>query len=76
MNDKVIVENKGRIGCFGIIICILQCAFIILKCADLTAIANWSWWIIFTPIWVFLGVTILVVLAWLIFYFIVKRMLR
>ena len=58
-------ENKNSniyngIGFFGL----LQVVFIALK---VTKIINWSWWLVFLPTWIDLGLCLIVIIITLIF---------
>ena len=58
-------ENRNSniyngIGFFGL----LQVVFIALK---VTKIINWSWWLVFLPIWIDLGLCLIVIIITLIF---------
>lgn len=56
--------RSGGIGFFGILLIV----FIVLK---LVGIINWSWWLVFIPLWIYLGILILlcivggIIIAWL-----------
>lgn len=58
-------ENKntyvyGEIGFFGL----LQVVFIALK---VTKIINWSWWLVFLPTWIDLGLCLIFIIITVIF---------
>ncbi len=58
-------ENKNSniyngIGFFGL----LQVVFIALK---VTKIINWSWWLVFLPMWIDLGLCLIVIIITVIF---------
>ena len=58
-------ENRNSniyngIGFFGL----LQVVFIALK---VTKIINWSWWLVFLPTWIDLGLCLIVIIITLIF---------
>lgn len=59
-------ENSNSyhgIGFFGL----LQVVFIALKVAK---VIDWSWWLVFLPIWIELGIIILLIIIFTIIYFI------
>ena len=59
-------ENSNSyhgIGFFGL----LQVVFIALKVAK---VIDWSWWLVFLPIWIELGIIILLIIILTIIYFI------
>ena len=57
-------SNSYRgIGFFGL----LQVVFIALKVAK---VIDWSWWLVFLPIWIELGIIILLIIIFTIIYFI------
>ena len=60
-------ENKttvnGGVGFFGL----LQVVFIALKVAK---VIDWSWWLVFIPTWIQLGIIILLIIIFGIIYFI------
>lgn len=59
-------ENSNSyhgIGFFGL----LQVVFITLKVAK---VIDWSWWLVFLPIWIELGIIILLIIILTIIYFI------
>ena len=51
--------NNGGIGVLGL----LQAAFIFCKLAGLSEIASWTWWYIFTPTWIGIGIVGVVLLC-------------
>lgn len=53
-------ENKA-IGCGAMIINILQVIFVILK---LCRVINWSWLVVLIPLWIQLGVWVIVGITW------------
>ena len=48
-------KQSGGIGCLGVV----QIVLIILK---LTKLIAWSWWAVFTPTWVAIGLIIFVII--------------
>ena len=57
-------SNSYRgIGFFGL----LQVVFIALKVAK---VIDWSWWLVFLPIWIEVGIIILLIIILTIIYFI------
>ena len=57
-------SNSYRgVGFFGL----LQIVFIALKVAK---VIDWSWWLVFLPIWIELGIIILLIIIYAIIYFI------
>ena len=64
-------ENKNSnvyngIGFFGL----LQVVFIALK---VTKIINWSWWLVFLPTWIDLGLCLIVIIITVIFIALVNK---
>ena len=55
-------ENRA-ISCGAMIINLLQVIFIILK---LCRVINWSWLVVLIPLWIQLGVWIIVGIIWII----------
>lgn len=53
-------SSGGGMGLLGV----LQVVFIVLK---LCKVITWSWWIVFTPLWINLGIVVIVLIfiAWL-----------
>lgn len=58
-------ENKDVKQSFPII-SILTLIFVTLKLAEVGQVATWSWWWVFSPIWISLGLGILFILIILI----------
>ena len=53
-------NNRGTAAGGGLgILGVVEIVFIILK---LLGIINWSWWIVLVPLWIDLGITLLVIL--------------
>ena len=68
MNYNTRDENENKnvyngIGFFGL----LQVVFIALKVAK---VIDWSWWLVFIPTWIQLGIIILLIIIFGIIYFI------
>ena len=62
-------ENKNvynGIGFFGL----LQVVFIALKVAK---VIDWSWWLVFIPAWIDIGIFLIIVIIAIILTIIVKR---
>ena len=59
-------ETGNGIG----ILTVVQIVFIILK---LTNLVDWSWWIVFWPSWISLGLFCLVVIIIAIIWFFIRR---
>lgn len=55
MSDKKTTTRSGGIGFTGL----LTIAFIVLK---LTGYIGWTWWWVFSPIWISIAVAILLVI--------------
>ena len=54
-------NNRGTTAGGGLnILGVVEIVFIILK---LLGIINWSWWIVLIPLWIDLGITLLVILV-------------
>ena len=49
-------ESSGGIDLLGV----LQIIFIVLKCAGLV---DWSWWLVLTPLWINLGLIVILIIA-------------
>lgn len=63
-NGKIENSNSYRgIGFFEL----LQVVFIALKVAK---VIDWSWWLVFIPTWIHLGIIILLIIILAIIYFI------
>ena len=72
MSEKVKVHNQG-IGLCGI----LTVIFVVLKLIGEhfhTPVADWSWWLIFGPVWMPLAVVLFVIVFCLLMHVIVKRL--
>ena len=68
-NTKNANENKNvynGIGFFGL----LQVVFIALKVAK---VIDWSWWLVFIPAWIDIGIFLIIVIIAIILTIIVKR---
>ena len=68
-NTKNENENKNvynGIGFFGL----LQVVFIALKVAK---VIDWSWWLVFIPTWIDIGIFLIIVIIAIILTIIVKR---
>ncbi len=68
-NTKNENENKNvynGIGFFGL----LQVVFIALKVAK---VIDWSWWLVFIPAWIDIGIFLIIVIIAIILTIIVKR---
>lgn len=50
MNNNT--NSSHGVGFFGL----LQVAFIVLKLAEIGAVASWSWWWVLLPLWISLGI--------------------
>lgn len=48
-------SNSSGIGFFGL----LQVAFIVLKLCN---VITWSWWAVFIPLWIELGIIVIILL--------------
>lgn len=59
MNNKDSNVSSSGIGFFGL----LQIAFIVLK---VTNLINWSWWMVFIPTYISVGITLVVLIVILI----------
>ena len=46
---------------------VLLAVFIALK---LAGVVNWSWWIVFIPLWIDLGVALIIIIILIIIYFV------
>lgn len=57
-------STSSGIGICGFIFLI----FLVLKLAEIGAVANWSWWWVTSPLWIPLGIGISCLLIWLIVY--------
>ena len=64
-NDSNNVSVKG-IGFTGL----LQVAFIVLK---LTGVINWSWFWVFSPVWITLSISVIAIIGIFIFAIIITR---
>ena len=54
-------NNRGTTAGGGLnILGVVEIVFIILK---LLGIINWSWWIVLIPLWIDLGITLLIILV-------------
>lgn len=53
MNNK---SSGGGLGLLGV----LQIIFIVLKCVG---VINWSWWVVFIPLWIDLAMTVILLLV-------------
>ena len=42
--------------------------FLILKLAEVGVLATWSWWWVFAPLWIPVGLVIAILVLWLIGY--------
>ena len=71
MNYNTRNENENKnvyngIGFFGL----LQVVFIALKVAK---VIDWSWWLVFIPTWIDIGIFLIIVIIAIILTIIVKR---
>ena len=71
MNYNTRNENENKnvyngIGFFGL----LQVVFIALKVAK---VIDWSWWLVFIPTWIDIGIFLIIVIVAIILTIIVKR---
>lgn len=62
MNNKNTTASSGGLGIGGV----LQIIFIVLKLLNLI---EWSWWTVFLPTFISLGITIIALSIWLIIIF-------
>lgn len=60
MSERVTVTQRGGIGFVGL----LTIVFITLK---LTGVIAWSWWWVLSPLWISAGLSIVLLLAFLVF---------
>ena len=59
--EKMSEKSSSGIGFVGL----LQIVFIVLKLAH---VIDWSWWIVFTPIWAEIGFFVLCIfIAWIVY---------
>ena len=71
MNYNTRDENENKnvyngIGFFGL----LQVVFIALKVAK---VIDWSWWLVFIPAWIDIGICLIIIIIAIILTIIVKR---
>ena len=62
-NNSGSSSSSSGIGFFGL----LQVAFIVLK---LCHVINWSWWLVFIPLWICIAILVVCLLA---LFWIAKR---
>lgn len=59
-NSETKVNVSGGIGLPGL----LTCIFVVCKILEVHPIANWSWWWVFSPLWIsallFIGIFIII----------------
>lgn len=60
MSERATVTQRGGIGFVGL----LTIVFITLK---LTGVIAWSWWWVLSPLWISAGLSIVLLLAFLVF---------
>ena len=72
MSEKVKVHNQG-IGLCGILTVIFVVLMLIGEHFH-TPVADWSWWLIFGPVWMPLAVVLFVIVFCLLMHVIVKRL--
>jgi len=58
-NDK----RNVSIGCGGRVLETLLVIFVVLKILGIAPIAGWSWWLVLLPLWIELGLILLVLLV-------------
>ena len=68
MNNKQ-SASSGGIGILGII----QAVFIILKLLGISPVATWSWGLVLLPLWIELGLIVLILIISAIFIGITKK---
>ena len=59
-------KSTGGIGFFGL----LQVAFIILK---VTNLIDWSWWMVFLPLWISIGIIGIFFISFALFCYFITR---
>ena len=69
MNYNTRNENKNVYNGIGIL-GLLQVVFIALKVAK---VIDWSWWLVFIPAWIDIGIFLIIVIIAIILTIIVKR---
>ena len=69
MNYNTRNENKNVYNGIGIL-GLLQVVFIALKVAK---VIDWSWWLVFIPTWIDIGIFLIIVIIAIILTIIVKR---
>lgn len=53
------MENSSKgIGCGGFLAALLTVAFVVLKLCN---VIEWSWWWVISPIWIYVGLSILLI---------------
>lgn len=50
------MDDKSSMGCLDWLLVLLQVVFIVLKVCNIVA---WSWWLVFIPVYVFVGIFII-----------------
>lgn len=53
------MSNEKSYGCTGGIGVTLFIVFLVLKLAEVGAVASWSWWWVTSPLWIPLGIGII-----------------
>ena len=68
------MKNKHSASSGGIgILAVIQIVFIILKLLGIAPVASWSWGLVLLPLWIDLGLVVLILIISAIFIGIIKK---
>jgi hypothetical protein len=62
MSNSKLSLSCGGITLWGLVFIV----FLVLKLAEVGAVANWSWWWVTAPLWIPFAIFILLLIIWLI----------
>ena len=64
-------KNKNNNGAASLLLTLVFVVFLVLKLAEIGAVANWSWWAVTSPLWapivIVLGLTVIALLLRVLF---------
>lgn len=58
-----LTKRNVSIGCGGRVLETLLVIFVVLKVLGIAPIAGWSWWLVLLPLWIELGIGLLLILV-------------
>ena len=66
MENKTVIKTGGSLSIFAFIV------FLVLKLAEIGVVATWSWWWVFSPLWIPFAAVVAFLIVFLIGYLLVN----